>query len=75
MGVEGAGKARRGRVVATASIRYPDETVRQVDWANVRLSVFAGSVPWRKVRSMHGQPHYSGSDEHGGSFEGVTSAT
>lgn len=35
--------------------------VRVVAADQVRLEHFAGSVPWRRWRSYHGQPHLSGS--------------
>jgi hypothetical protein len=44
-----------------ASIRCEDESVREVPFSQLRLADFAGSVPWRQVRSVHGQAHYSGS--------------
>ncbi|MGW0754013.1 TnsA-like heteromeric transposase endonuclease subunit [Streptomyces sp. NPDC002587] len=44
-----------------ASIRYEDESVRKVPLAEVRLADFTESAPWRRVRSVHGQAHYSGS--------------
>lgn len=44
-----------------ASVRYDDGSVREfaLDW--LRLADFRDSVPWRQVRSLHGQDHYSGS--------------
>ncbi|MFE4867788.1 TnsA-like heteromeric transposase endonuclease subunit [Streptomyces sp. NPDC056682] len=44
-----------------ASIRYEDGSIREAPFSEVRLTDFAGSVPWRRVRSVHGQAHYSGS--------------
>lgn len=35
--------------------------MREVPFAQVRLTDFAESAPWRRVRSVHGQAHYSGS--------------
>jgi hypothetical protein len=43
------------------SVRYADESVGETSFADVRASAFDGSVPWREVRSVHGQPHFSGS--------------
>ncbi|MDX2515851.1 TnsA-like heteromeric transposase endonuclease subunit [Streptomyces stelliscabiei] len=43
------------------SIRYEDESVREVPFAHLRLADFMESVPWRRFRSVHGQAHYSGS--------------
>ncbi|MFG3207299.1 TnsA-like heteromeric transposase endonuclease subunit [Streptomyces sp. NPDC048192] len=61
MAVQSADKARRVREVSTVSIRYEDKSVRDVPFAQLRLADFEGSVPWRRVRSVHGQAHYSGS--------------
>ncbi len=44
-----------------AWIRYEDESVREVPFADLRLVDFEESVPWRRVRSVHGEAHYSGS--------------
>ncbi|MFC1408803.1 TnsA-like heteromeric transposase endonuclease subunit [Streptacidiphilus sp. N1-12] len=43
------------------SIRYEDGLVRRIPFRDVRLADFAGSIPWRTFRSVHGQEHYSGS--------------
>lgn len=48
-------------MVPTASIRHANESVREVPFAQLRLADFAESVPWRRVRSVHGHAHYSGS--------------
>ncbi|MFF2820497.1 TnsA-like heteromeric transposase endonuclease subunit [Kitasatospora cineracea] len=61
MAVRSAGDARRRSRVPTASVRYEDESVREILFSQVRLADFAGSIPWRRVRSVHGQAHYSGS--------------
>ena len=54
-------RARRGDMPPTASIRYEDETVREVPLAELRVTDFRGSKPWRTVRSVHGMAHHSGS--------------
>jgi hypothetical protein len=46
---------------ATVSIRYLDDSVREVSLEQVRLGDFEESVPWRKFRWVRGQRHYSGS--------------
>jgi hypothetical protein len=61
MGVVGASGAVLGHVVPTASFRYDDGSVREVEVAALRLADFSGTVPWRAVRSVHGQEHHSGS--------------
>ncbi len=61
MAVRSAGKTRDVRRVPTASIRYDDDSVREVPFAQLRLADFSESAPWRRVRSVHGQAHYSGS--------------
>lgn len=43
-----------------ASVRYDDGSVRELPLDELRLADFGDSVPWRQVRSLHGQPHYSG---------------
>ncbi|MEU6260432.1 TnsA-like heteromeric transposase endonuclease subunit [Streptomyces sp. NPDC047043] len=48
------------RAVPSASIRYLDGSVRTVPFSRLRLADFAESGPWRQVRSVHGQRHYSG---------------
>ncbi|MET8337818.1 TnsA-like heteromeric transposase endonuclease subunit [Streptosporangium canum] len=53
-------EARRSREVPMAFVRYADESVREIPFARLRLADFAESVPWRRVRSMHGNAHYSG---------------
>jgi hypothetical protein len=42
-------------------IRYDDGSVHELALDRLRLADFAGSVPWRQVRSRHGDAHYSGS--------------
>ncbi|MEY9878436.1 hypothetical protein ABH931_007963 [Streptacidiphilus sp. MAP12-33] len=42
------------------SIRREDGSLNELRLADARLSDFTGSEPWRKVRSVHGQAHYSG---------------
>ncbi len=42
-------------------IRYDADVIAPVDLDQVRLRDFAGSVPWRRWRSHHGQAHLSGS--------------
>jgi hypothetical protein len=44
-----------------ASVRYDDGSVREFALGQLRLADFGDSVPWRQVRSLHGQAHYSGS--------------
>jgi hypothetical protein len=44
-----------------ASVQYDDGLVQDFPLARLRLADFSGSVPWRRVRSRHGQAHYSGS--------------
>jgi hypothetical protein len=44
-----------------ASVRYDDGSVREFTLDRLRLADFDDSVPWRQVRSLHGQAHYSGS--------------
>jgi hypothetical protein len=44
-----------------ASVRYDDGSVREFALGRLRLADFGDSVPWRQVRSLHGQAHYSGS--------------
>lgn len=56
-----SGAADDERKVPTASIRYENDTVRKIAFAQLRLADFTESVPWRRVRSVQGQPHYSGS--------------
>ncbi|HEY3958654.1 MAG TPA: TnsA-like heteromeric transposase endonuclease subunit [Streptosporangiaceae bacterium] len=57
--------ARQGaRVKApdpVAWIRYDDGSVHEFTLDRLRLGDFAGSVPWRQVRSRHGDAHYCGS--------------
>uniref|UniRef100_UPI003F4987E4 TnsA-like heteromeric transposase endonuclease subunit n=1 Tax=Nonomuraea sp. CA-252377 TaxID=3240003 RepID=UPI003F4987E4 len=45
----------------SVSVRYRDESVREICLERLRLADFAESAPWRRVRSVHGQAHYSGS--------------
>lgn len=45
----------------TTSIRYQDGSSCAVPLSRLRLRDFEGSVPWRKLRSRHGQQHLSGS--------------
>lgn len=61
MAVRSTGKASDVRRAPSASIRYEDESVREVPFAHLRLADFTESVPWRRFRSVHGQAHYSGS--------------
>lgn len=42
------------------SIRYEDASVRDIPLRDVRMADFMESAPWRRVRSVHGQAHYSG---------------
>lgn len=44
-----------------AWIRYNDGSVLEFALDRLRLADFAGSVPWRQVRSRHGDAHYCGS--------------
>lgn len=44
-----------------ASVRYDDGSMREFALDRLRLADFGDSVPWRQVRSLHGQAHYSGS--------------
>jgi hypothetical protein len=43
-----------------AWIRYDDRLTQEFPLDRLRLADFAGSVPWRQVRSRHSQAHYSG---------------
>jgi hypothetical protein len=61
MGIRHVGKPEDRRDCATVSIRYEDRAVREFAFVDLRLSAFAESVPWRRVRSVHGKPHFSGS--------------
>ena len=42
-------------------IRYDDGSMHKLALDRLRLADFAGSVPWRQVRSRHGDAHYCGS--------------
>ena len=42
-------------------IRFDTDVIAPVELDQVRLRDFAGSVPWRRWRSRHGQAHLSGS--------------
>ena len=44
-----------------AWVRYNDGLVQDFPLDRLRLADLSGSVPWRQVRSRHGQAHYSGS--------------
>ncbi|MFE9565221.1 TnsA-like heteromeric transposase endonuclease subunit [Streptomyces sp. NPDC006487] len=44
-----------------ASIRHEGGSMREVPFSELRLADFTESAPWRQVRSVHGQAHYSGS--------------
>ncbi len=44
-----------------AWVRYTDDSTRAIPVSRLLLSDFEGSVPWRKLRSRHGQQHLSGS--------------
>jgi hypothetical protein len=46
---------------AAAWIRYRDGVTRAVPLSRLRLGDFEASVPWRTLRSRHGQQHLSGS--------------
>jgi hypothetical protein len=46
---------------SVASVRYDDGSVREFALDRLRLADFRDSVPWRQVRSLHGQAHSSGS--------------
>ena len=53
---------RGGAAAAGAEVRIRSHAgVRVVAADRVRLEHFEGSVPWRRWRSYHGQPHLSGS--------------
>jgi hypothetical protein len=54
----GGGDRRAG---SSVWIRYAGDAVAEVPAEQVRLRDFEGSVPWRVVRSRHGQAHLSGS--------------
>ncbi len=43
-----------------ARVRYDDGLVQAFPLGRLRLADFRDSVPWRRVRSLHGQAHYSG---------------
>lgn len=60
MAVRGPRKGRNEHRVPAASIRYEDRSIREVPFTQLRLADFTESVPWRRVRSVHGLPHYSG---------------
>ena len=44
-----------------AWVRYDDGLTQEFPLDRLRLADFRHSVPWRQVRSRHGQAHYSGS--------------
>ena len=44
-----------------AWVRYDDGLAQEFPLGLLRLADFRHSVPWRQVRSRHGQAHYSGS--------------
>jgi hypothetical protein len=44
-----------------AWVRYDDGLTQEFALDRLRLADFRHSVPWRQVRSRHGQAHYSGS--------------
>ena len=44
-----------------AWVRYDDGLEQEFPLDRLRLADFRHSVPWRQVRSRHGQAHYSGS--------------
>ena len=44
-----------------ARVRYDDGSEREFGLDRLRPVDFGDSVPWRRVRSRHGQAHYSGS--------------
>jgi hypothetical protein len=46
---------------ATVWIRFDADVIESVALDQVRLRDFAGSAPWRRWRSHHGQAHLSGS--------------
>ncbi|MGY0069660.1 TnsA-like heteromeric transposase endonuclease subunit [Streptomyces sp. QTS137] len=46
--------------LATASIRYEDDSVCSVELGQLRRGSFDGSVPWRRVRSAKGHKHHPG---------------
>jgi hypothetical protein len=60
MGSSPSASARRQDEPA-AWIRYTDDSTRAIPVSRLRLGDFEGSVPWRKLRSRHGQQHLSGS--------------
>ena len=43
------------------SVRYDDGLAQEFPLGRLRLAHFRHSVPWRQVRSRHGQAHYPGS--------------
>ncbi len=51
--------AQQGEPVAW--VRFADASTRAVPVSRLWLRDFEGSVPWRKLRSRHGQQHLSGS--------------
>jgi len=62
--VKGMADARRrglGSDEPIVWVRYQDKGVRAFPVDRLRLTDFHGSVPWREVRSRHGQEHFSGS--------------
>src|SRR6266705_1058774 len=52
--------AERPSRVARAWIRYDSGQTIPVEFDQLRLDHFAGSVPWRRFRSRRGQAHLSG---------------
>jgi hypothetical protein len=44
-----------------AWVRFADDSTRAIPVSRLWLRDFEGSVPWRKLRSRHGQQHLSGS--------------
>lgn len=53
--------ARLKTSIPVAWVRYDDGLTQEFPLDRLRLTDFSGSVPWRQVRSRHGQAHYSGS--------------
>ena len=60
MGAGIRSRNRQRRDLPSASVRYDDESVRELPFGQLRLADFTWSVPWRKFRSVRGQLHYPG---------------
>lgn len=59
MVVQSGARVEVGDLVA--GVRYDDGLTQEFPLDRLRLADFRHSVPWRQVRSRHGQAHYSGS--------------